>query len=188
MTQLIDDLLTYSRVDQADSTFVEVNCNIIAHQVIHRLDSAIASKNAKITIDSLPSVYGNPLQLGQLFQNLIENALKYSNSQRRPFIHIAAARDPKDLHQWIFCCQDNGIGIEADYFDQIFFAFKRLHSQTEYTGTGIGLALCKKIMQRHGGEIWLESIYGEGSTFYFSMPAILNTSPIPPESSPKRST
>lgn len=188
MTQLIDDLLIYSRVDQADSTFVEVNCNIIAHQIIHLLNSAIATKNAQVTVDSLPSVYGNPLQLGQLFQNLIENALKYSKPHQRPFVHLAAARNQKDLHQWIFSCQDNGIGIETDYFDQIFFAFKRLHSQTEYTGTGIGLALCKKIVQRHGGEIWLESTYGKGSIFYFSLPAIPNTSPAFSSPSSKRST
>lgn len=179
MTQLIDDLLTYSRVDRAESTFVEVNCNIIAHQVVHRLDSAIADKNAKITIDPLPSIYGNPLQLGQLFQNLLENALKYSRPHQQPSIHLAAIED-SDQSKWVFTCQDNGIGIEPAYFEQIFFAFKRLHSQTEYTGTGIGLALCKKIVQRHGGEIWLESTYGQGSTFYFSLPII----PASPPSSP----
>lgn len=188
MTQLIDDLLTYSRVDRAESSFVEVDCNIIVHQVIHRLDSAIANKNAKITINPLPSIYGNPLQLGQLFQNLIENALKYSKPHQQPSIHLAAVED-SDQSQWIFTCQDNGIGIESAYFEQIFFAFKRLHSQTEYAGTGIGLALCKKIVQRHGGEIWLESIYGQGSTFYFSLPSIpASTTSSPPHHSPKRST
>lgn len=188
MTQLIDDLLIYSRVDRAESTFVEVNCNIIAHQVIHRLDSAIANKNAKITIDPLPSIYGNPLQLGQLFQNLLENALKYSKPHQQPSIHLAAMKDA-DQSKWIFTCQDNGIGIESAYFDQIFFAFKRLHSQTEYTGTGIGLALCKKIVQRHGGEIWLESTYGQGSTFYFSLPIFPASSESSPNHhSPKRST
>ncbi|NJN71689.1 MAG: response regulator [Limnothrix sp. RL_2_0] len=179
MTQLIEDLLTYSRVDQAESTFVEVNCHLIAHQVINRLDSAIASKKAQITTNSLPSIYGNPLQLGQLFQNLIENALKYSKPHRPPLIHLSATRNPEALNQWIFSCQDNGIGIENEYFDQIFFAFKRLHSQAEYTGTGIGLALCKKIVQRHGGKIWLESTYGEGSIFYFSLPTIPNTAAVP---------
>ncbi|MGB2926562.1 MAG: ATP-binding protein [Limnothrix sp.] len=171
MTQLIDDLLTYSRVDRAGTTFVEVNCDIIAHQVVNRLDAAIAQKQATVTLNPLPSVYGNPLQLGQLFQNLIENAIKYSAGDRTPHIEIQAVQS-QDAEQWIFSCRDNGIGIETEYFDQIFYAFKRLHSQLEYTGTGIGLAVCKKIVQRHGGEIWLESNYGTGSTFYFSLPAI----------------
>ncbi|AFY38338.1 response regulator receiver sensor signal transduction histidine kinase [[Leptolyngbya] sp. PCC 7376] len=172
MTQLIEDLLTYSRVDRANSEFVEVNCKIIVHQVLNRLSSAIATTNAKITVGCLPEVYGNPLQLGQLFQNLIENALKYHREDIRPDIHISAQ---KTHQQWIFRCQDNGIGIEEHYFEEIFYAFRRLHSQTQYTGTGIGLAVCKKIVQRHGGKIWLESIHGKGSTFFFSLP-------IPPES------
>ncbi|WP_225875252.1 sensor histidine kinase [[Limnothrix rosea] IAM M-220] len=167
MTQLIEDLLTYSRVDRAESEFVTVNCNIIVHQVLNRLSSAIAQSQAEITIDPLPEVYANPLQLGQLFQNLIENALKYHREDVIPFVHISAHSHNQ---QWIFSCRDNGIGIEPDYFDQIFYAFKRLHSQSQYAGTGIGLAVCKKIVQRHGGSIWLESNHGEGSQFLFSLP------------------
>lgn len=167
MTQLIDDLLTYSRLDRADSQFVQVNCNLIAHQVIHRLSSAIAQHNAQVTVDTLPEVQGNPLQIGQLLQNLIENALKYQRSGTIPQVHLSAQPQEKN---WIFSCHDNGIGIESDFFEQIFYAFKRLHSQAQYAGTGIGLAVCKKIVQRHGGNIWVESTYGKGSTFYFSLP------------------
>ncbi len=167
MTQLIEDLLTYSRVDRAESEFVEVNCNIIVHQVLNRLSSAIAARDAEITVDNLPDVYANPLQLGQLFQNLIENALKYQREGVVPSVYISAHSENQ---KWIFSCRDNGIGIEPDYFEQIFYAFKRLHSQSQYEGTGIGLAVCKKIVQRHGGSIWLESHYGEGSKFLFSLP------------------
>jgi two-component system sensor histidine kinase/response regulator len=182
MTQLIDDLLTYSRLDRADSPFVQVNCDLIAHQVIHRLSSAIAQHNAQVTVDTLPEVQGNPLQIGQLLQNLIENALKYHRSGTIPQIHLSATKQEKN---WIFSCRDNGIGIESDFFEQIFYAFKRLHSQTQYAGTGIGLAVCKKIVQRHGGRIWVESTYGEGSTFFFSLPRVSQPKTTPP---PNRST
>ncbi|ACA98305.1 MULTISPECIES: ATP-binding protein [Cyanophyceae] len=167
MTQLIEDLLTYSRVDRVENTAVDVDCNLIVHQVCNRLSSAIAQQSAKLTIDSLPTIQGNPLQISQIFQNLIENALKYCREEVPPQIRISAVQN--DNH-WVFSCHDNGIGIEADYFEQIFYAFKRLHSQSQYSGTGIGLAVCKKIVRRYGGEIWLTSTFGEGSTFYFSFP------------------
>lgn len=167
MTQLIEDLLTYSRIDSGEKVAVEVDCNIVLHQVRTRLSSAIATQGAELTIAPLPKIYGNPLQIGQIFQNLIENALKYRQADIPPQIHISAIQ--KD-DQWVFACDDNGIGIEPDYFEQIFYAFKRLHSQSQYSGTGIGLAVCKKIVQAYGGKIWLESTLGKGSTFYFSLP------------------
>ena len=173
MTQLIDDLLVYSQVGSAGQDFVTVNCELIVHQVINRLSSAIAQHDAQITVDSLPEVQANPLQLGQLFQNLIGNALKYHRPGVAPVIHISAIAGDES---WIFCCSDNGIGIEPQFFDQIFRAFKRLHSKAEYDGTGIGLAVCKKIVQRHGGRIWLESSPGKGSKLFFSLPLIISSS------------
>ncbi|MBV5257662.1 response regulator [Synechococcus moorigangaii CMS01] len=167
MTQLIEDLLTYSRVDRVENTAVDVDCNLIVHQVCNRLSSAIAAQQAKLTIHPLPTIQGNPLQISQIFQNLIENALKYSHDDLSPHVTISAVEH--DEH-WVFSCSDNGIGIEPDYFEQIFYAFKRLHSQSQYAGTGLGLAVCKKIVHRYGGEIWVTSTLGEGSTFYFSFP------------------
>ncbi|MEB3224866.1 MAG: ATP-binding protein [Synechococcus sp.] len=175
MTQLIEDLLTYSRVDRMENTTVDVDCNLIVHQVCNRLSSAIAAKDAKITLEPLPTIQGNPLQISQIFQNLIENALKYSQENLAPQIRISANPQHKE---WIFSCRDNGIGIEPEYFEQIFYAFKRLHSQSQYSGTGIGLAVCKKIVQRYGGRIWVTSILGEGSNFSFSFP---RRSPSPAE-------
>lgn len=174
MTQLIDDLLTYSRVDRMENTAVEVDCNLIVHQVCNRLSAAINQQQAKVAIDPLPTIKGNPLQISQIFQNLIENALKYSRTEVTPEIKISVTQQN---HHWVFSCRDNGIGIEPDYFEQIFYAFKRLHSQSQYAGTGIGLAVCKKIVQRYGGEIWVTSTFGEGSAFYFSFPMQVADSP-----------
>ena len=175
MTQLLDDLLSYSRVERANSDFVMVNCEIIVHQVLSRLSPAIAATQAKITINELPEIYGNPIQLRQLFHHLLDNALKFQEGATVPIITLSA-EDNKS--HWIFRCSDNGIGIEPDYQSHIFNAFKRLHPQTKYSGSGLGLAVCKKILQRHGGQIWVESTYGNGSTFLFSLPI----SPIPIDS------
>jgi chemotaxis family two-component system sensor kinase Cph1 len=111
-------------------------------------------------------VVADETQLGQLFQNLIGNALKYRNS-KAPVIHFGARRDRES---WIFSVHDNGIGIDLQYADRIFVIFQRLHTREEYPGTGIGLAVCKKIVERHGGRIWLDSELSKGSTFYFSIP------------------
>ena len=116
----------------------------------------------------LPTVMADTTQLSQVFQNLIANALKFRGEQP-PLIHIEADRDVEQ-GQWLFSVRDNGIGIEPQYAERIFLIFQRLHSRNEYPGTGIGLALCKRIVERHGGRIWIESEPGKGSTFYFTLP------------------
>jgi len=126
---------------------------------------AIEERRAAVEIHDLPTVIGDKTQLIQLFQNLLANALKYGNSTK-PFIEIKG-KDETD--EWLFSIEDNGIGIDAKFFDKIFIIFQRLHNKDEYSGTGIGLAICKKIVEKHGGKIWVESQPGQGSTFYFTL-------------------
>jgi len=125
-----------------------------------------ATTDPVVTHDPLPTVIADDTQMCQLFQNLISNAIKFRN-EKPPFIHVSAERRERE---WVFSVRDNGIGIDRDYKDRIFAIFQRLHSIGDYPGTGIGLAVCKRIIGRHGGRIWLESQPGEGSTFYFSIP------------------
>jgi chemotaxis family two-component system sensor kinase Cph1 len=135
--------------------------------VLYTLRFEIESRDAEVTHDPLPTVLADRTQLTQLFQNLISNALKFCD-QRSPRLHVGV------VHQdglWTFSVQDNGIGIAEKDQARIFEVFQRLHTQKEYEGTGIGLAVCKKIVERHGGQIWVESQVGEGSTFYFTLPA-----------------
>jgi len=119
-----------------------------------------------VTKDPLPTVRGDEAQLAQLFQNLIGNAIKFRKPDTPPLVHVSAKKARK---QWAFSVRDNGIGMEAKYFDRIFQIFQRLHTHAEYPGTGIGLAICKRIVERHGGRIWLESAPGEGTTFFFTL-------------------
>jgi light-regulated signal transduction histidine kinase (bacteriophytochrome) len=128
---------------------------------------AIDESDASITYDPLPKVQGDGVQLEQLFQNLISNAIKF-RGEDRPRVHIGVQREEE---QWVFAVKDNGIGIEPQFADRIFEIFQRLHTQQEYPGTGIGLAICQRIVERHGGRIWFESDQGVGSTFYFTIPA-----------------
>lgn len=169
MSRLISDLLEYARVAN-DNTAPEsvVDSRALATFALSNLQQRIADTNAKIIIDNLPEVLGDD-QLMRVFQNLVGNALKYRR-EAAPEIHISARR--KGL-EWIFEVRDNGIGFDMRYAERVFQAFQRLHGRNEYAGTGIGLAITKRIIERHGGRIWVESTPGQGSTFYFSLPAIL---------------
>jgi light-regulated signal transduction histidine kinase (bacteriophytochrome) len=163
---LISDLLAYSRINSRKNTFRPVNCSVTLEEAIFNLRSQIEESGAELTYDLLPTIHGDASQLISLFQNLISNAIKF-RSKETPKIHISAQQ--KGI-EWIFSVRDNGIGIESKFFDQIFHVFKRLHTSEEYEGTGIGLASSKKVVERHGGRIWVESEPGEGATFHFTIP------------------
>jgi len=167
MQNLIGALLAYSRVGTRGKSFEPTDCNVALERALANLQLAIEESGAAVTKDPLPTVNADPLQLCQLFQNLVSNAIKFRGTDR-PRIHVSAERN---MNEWKFSVRDNGIGIEPGYIGRIFVVFQRLHSRGEYPGTGIGLAICKKIAERHGGRIWVESKPGEGSTFYFTIPA-----------------
>ncbi len=164
MQNLIKDLLAYSRVTSHNEDFIEIDCEELIEEVIFNLEIIIKDNKAIITRDPLPIIRSDRLQMQQLFQNLIMNAIKYND--KMPVIHISAQ---KDGEYWVFGVSDNGIGIDPEHYERIFQVFKRLHSKEEYNGTGIGLAICKRIVERHGGRIWIESELGNGSTFYFTI-------------------
>jgi PAS domain S-box-containing protein len=165
MDQLINDLLSYSRVSRIDQEFETVNLEDTMEIVKVNLRDIIQKNNAVITSDPLPEVKAIKLQMVQLFQNLLSNAIKF-RSERTPVIHIGVK---KQKLKWEISVHDNGIGIDEKYKEKIFVIFQRLHSRKVYQGTGIGLAICKKIAERHGGKIWVESEPGKGSTFYFTI-------------------
>jgi PAS domain S-box-containing protein len=167
MQTLISDLLTYSRVGTRGKELVPTDCGAVFEAARTNLQMAIEESGAEVTSEELPIVIGDATQLIQLFQNLMSNALKF-RSERVPKVHVGAERRGGE---WLLSVSDNGIGIEEQYSERIFVIFQRLHVKTEYAGTGIGLAVCKKIVERHGGRIWVESEPGEGSTFYFTLPA-----------------
>jgi len=153
MQGLINDLLAYSRIGSKGEAFSAADCGAVVNAVLRNLRLAIEESGAQITCGPLPIVMADATQLAQLFQNLIANAMKFRRD-RMPRIHIEAV--PQDGF-WCFSVQDNGIGIAQEYFERIFILFQRLHGRGEYAGTGIGLAICKKIAERHGGHIWVES-------------------------------
>jgi len=167
MKNMIQGLLEYSRIDKTDKGFKETNMNFKVEKAIENLQSIINESNAEITHDNLPAVVANPNQMIRIFQNLISNAIKFKKPQYPPKIHISCK---KKKDEYIFSVSDNGIGIEKQYIDRIFEVFKRLHTMDEYEGTGIGLAIVKRIIDHHGGKIWVESELGKGSTFYFTLP------------------
>lgn len=166
MQQLINDLLEFSRVGTRGKPLQPTACETVLSQVLENLKVALFESQAQVTHDPLPIVMGDEIQLIQLFQNLISNAIKFRREEP-PQVHISAVQREND---WIFGVLDNGIGMEPEYFDRIFTIFQRLHSRAEYPGTGIGLAVCKKIIERHGGSIWVESELGVGTTFFFTLP------------------
>lgn len=165
MQGLINDLLTYSRVGTRSKDLAATDCEVVLSNVLASLREALDESGAVVTHDPLPTIAADPTQMEQLFQNLISNAIKFRGDEP-PRIQISAERGK---HEWLFSVQDNGIGIAPDYFDRIFIIFQRLHGKKEYPGSGIGLAICKKIAERHGGRIWLSSEKGKGTTFYFTI-------------------
>ena len=165
MKTLIMDLLEYSRVGTGKENFAPVDTALVMEQVGEVFREKIITAKAQVAIGKLPVIMGDKMQLTQLFQNLLSNALKY-HSDKPPVIGIRSAEEDG---YWQFSVTDNGIGIDPQFFDKIFIVFQRLHNKTDFSGTGIGLAICKKIVERHGGRIWVESTPQQGSTFYFTI-------------------
>ena len=166
MRAMVDDLLAFARVEQADGEFERVDCNGVLDQVTDDLQVQIEENDAEITAEPLPTVRADSDQLEQVFSNLVSNAIKYSGDEP-PVVEIAVE---ERASQWEFAVADNGIGIDPDKTDRIFEVFKRLHHDGEYPGTGIGLSLCQEIVENHGGDIWVDSEPGAGSTFFFTIP------------------
>jgi two-component system sensor kinase FixL len=167
MQTLINDLLAFSRVATRGKGFETTDANAVLKVALSNLSASVTESGAVVTHDHLPTVLADGAQLAQVFQNLLSNAIKFRGGER-PELHVGVRRSQ---HEWVFTVRDNGIGIEPDYFDRIFVIFQRLHTRDEYPGTGIGLAICKKIVERHGGRMWVESEHGRGSTFFFTIPA-----------------
>lgn len=168
MQKLIDDLLAYSRVGRSAAEFQMTDCGAALDQALSGLSVVLHESGAQIHRGELPTVLAVPTQLTLLFQNLVGNALKFRLSDRPVHIEIGAQRQG---NEWVISVKDNGIGIDAQYFERIFVIFQRLHSRAEYPGTGLGLALCKRIVEQHGGRIWVESMPGSGTTFFFTLNA-----------------
>jgi len=168
MHELINGLLLYARVKSRGRELDRADSEAVLGRCLTTLRGAIREADAQVTHDPLPPVFADELQLERVFQNLVSNALKFHGSDP-PQVHISAERSGA---QWVFAVKDNGIGIEPRFHDRIFVIFQRLHTRQAYPGTGIGLSICKRIVERHGGRIWLESEDGKGSTFYFTMPAV----------------
>ena len=165
MQRLIRDLLEYSRVGAERQSFEETDCELVFQQAMQNLSASVREHHAEVTHDPLPTVQASPTHLIQVFQNLIGNALKFQGDAP-PKIHVGAKALPDG---WEFSVRDNGVGMPGDQLDRIFAIFQRLHGQSEYPGTGIGLAICKRIVGKYGGQIWAESEPGQGSTFYFTL-------------------
>ena len=166
MQQLISDLLQFSRIESRSEPHEMTDMNALFHDAVHLLESTIDAKHAMVTSADLPVVRGDPAQLCQLIRNLIDNGIKYHEGNL-PRVHLSVERGEDE---WVFSVKDDGIGIEPEYLERIFELFRRLHTQAVYKASGIGLALCKRIVNRHGGRIWAESQRNQGSTFHFTLP------------------
>lgn len=168
MQRLVQDLLAYAQIDKQAKDMQMVDCNQVLKQVLENLQGAINEKQAVLTHEQLPTIQGNETQLIQLFQNLISNGIKFVPPNVIPLIHISVVRRKQ---WWQIGVRDNGIGIQPEHLEQIFEIFQRIHSTQKYPGTGIGLATCKKIVEQHGGKIWVISAPAQGTTFYFTLNA-----------------
>lgn len=166
MQAMINDLLQFSRVGRSASPFTNVDLNEVVKIALSHLTNRIAENKADVSYTTMPVIMGDNFQLIRLFQNLIDNAIKFKAKDRNPQIKISVEERATD---YVFGIHDNGIGIEDKFYNRIFVIFQRLHTRNEYEGTGIGLAVCKKIVERHGGEIWVQSKQNEGTTFYFTI-------------------
>ena len=167
MKTLINDLLAYSRVNTKEAPYEEVDINKVIELNLNNLTAAVKETGAEINYEHMPVVRANKSQINQLFQNLISNAIKFRKPDTKPVVNITARHEGDE---WLFTVSDNGIGIDKEFSDKIFIIFQRLHNSSEYPGTGIGLAICKKIVEKHGGHLWVESEQGKGSTFNFTIP------------------
>ena len=167
MHRLINDLLAYARLGSRAAEFLPTDCEAVFAEAVANLESAMEENGATVTHDPLPTVMADQDQLSRLFQNLLSNAIKFRAADP-PVVHVSARRNEKE---WLFSVRDNGIGIDPEQFERVFLIFQRLHGKSDYSGTGVGLAICEKIVKRHGGKIWIESQPGKGSTFYFTLPA-----------------
>jgi light-regulated signal transduction histidine kinase (bacteriophytochrome) len=169
MRQLINDLLDYSRLQTRQVPLTVMSAREAVDSALLNLKQAIGERQALVTVHELPQVLGNGSQLTRLFQNLIGNALKFQKPGERPEVDISAYAAGR---HWVFSVSDNGIGLDPKQDELIFGVFQRLHTRDEYPGTGIGLAICKRIVERHGGKIRVESAPGQGATFYFTLKAV----------------
>ncbi len=165
MKVLIHNLLDYSRLGK-EKELVTLCCNDLLQDVLHDLDQSIRENNAVIHAEPLPEVTGYKTEMKQLFQNLVSNSIKFRKKNSNPVITVSAVNNNGN---WIFSFKDNGIGINPAFHERIFVLFQRLHKRSDYEGTGIGLAYCKKIVELHGGKIWVESVPDEGCTFFFTI-------------------
>jgi light-regulated signal transduction histidine kinase (bacteriophytochrome) len=168
MQGLIRDLLSYSRAGSSGKALRQISGEDALKGAIANLRATIEQSDAVVTHSALPAIRMDDTQLAQIFQNLVGNAIKYRSAEI-PHVHISATKNGGN--EWLFSVRDNGLGIDQQYFERIFVLFQRLHGREEFDGTGIGLAVCKKIIERVGGRIWVESELGKGSTFYFALPA-----------------
>ncbi len=180
MQTLVRDLLTYARIDNKAESWITVDSHAVCRLAIDNLSQLFAESGAQVTVGKLPVVWADATQLEALFQNLIGNAVKF-RGERPPRVAITAQQVESN---WLFAVCDNGIGIKPEFHERVFEIFKRLQSQERFPGTGIGLAICKRIVERYGGRIWVESQFGQGSTFYFTLPSPYALATEPEHASP----
>lgn len=160
--------IAYSRIETGGDPFEPVDLEAILEEVLTDLQIKIEEHDAEVTVEELPCVKGDRGQLRQLFQNLLDNAIQYSGDEP-PSVRVSAEDDGSE---WVVSVRDEGIGMDPEQTDRVFEVFQRLHTQDEHSGTGIGLAICKRIVERHGGEIWIDSVPGEGTTFSLTLSAV----------------